>query len=141
VAAEEIGLLQAYSWPGNVRELSAVIERAAILGGGTRLDIARALGVVGPSLPSPAAPVRPVTEGLPQRATTVPVLPLDAAMARHIETALTRCRGQIEGRYGAAALLRINPHTLRARMRKLKIDWQRFRDPEPASLGDESPTA
>src|SRR6185369_15571310 len=27
----------------------------------------------------------------------------------------------------AARLLRLNPHTLRARMRKLKIDWGRFR--------------
>lgn len=28
----------------------------------------------------------------------------------------------------ATALLGINPHTLRARMLKLKIDWKRFRD-------------
>jgi DNA-binding NtrC family response regulator len=54
-------------------------------------------------------------------------LPLDAAMARYIETALARTHGRIEGRHGAAALLGINPHTLRARMRKLGIDWQRFR--------------
>ena len=52
---------------------------------------------------------------------------LDAAMARHIEAALTKTRGRIEGPFGAAAILRINPHTLRARMRKLKIDWRRFR--------------
>ncbi|HTU94027.1 MAG TPA: sigma 54-interacting transcriptional regulator, partial [Gemmataceae bacterium] len=32
--AEDIGLLVSYPWPGNVRELAAVIERAAILGGG-----------------------------------------------------------------------------------------------------------
>ena len=52
---------------------------------------------------------------------------LDAAMAKHIEAALARTRGRIEGPYGAAVLLKINPHTLRARMRKLKIDWRRFR--------------
>jgi hypothetical protein len=46
----------------------------------------------------------------------------------HIEQALARTRGRIEGPRGTAALLRINPHTLRARMRKLRIDWQRFRD-------------
>lgn len=28
---------------------------------------------------------------------------------------------------GAAALLDINPHTLRARMRKMGIEWSRFR--------------
>jgi hypothetical protein len=27
----------------------------------------------------------------------------------------------------AAAMLKINPHTLRATMRKLDIDWARFR--------------
>src|SRR3954452_11621014 len=41
---EDINLLVGYPWPGNVRELSAVIERAAILGVGKRLDVARALG-------------------------------------------------------------------------------------------------
>jgi transcriptional regulator with GAF, ATPase, and Fis domain len=48
-------------------------------------------------------------------------------MASHIETALARTRGRIEGEHGAAALLGINPHTLRARMRKLGVDWRRFR--------------
>ena len=36
-------------------------------------------------------------------------------------------RGRIEGDNGAAKLLDINPHTLRARMRKLGVDWNRFR--------------
>ena len=36
--------------------------------------------------------------------------------------------GRVEGPHGAAGLLRINPHTLRARMRKLGVDWRRFRD-------------
>jgi 3-mercaptopyruvate sulfurtransferase SseA len=42
-------------------------------------------------------------------------------MARHIEKALRATGGRIEGRGGAAALLEINPHTLRARMRKMGI--------------------
>jgi hypothetical protein len=50
-------------------------------------------------------------------------------MKQHVETALARTRGRVEGPDGAAALLRINPHTLRARMRKLGIDWGRFRRP------------
>jgi hypothetical protein len=32
-------------------------------------------------------------------------------------------------------MLRINPHTLRARMRKLKVDWRSFR----AAGGSEDP--
>jgi len=36
----------------------------------------------------------------------------------------------VEGKGGAAELLAINPHTLRARMRKLKIKWGKFRQLE-----------
>ena len=55
---------------------------------------------------------------------------LDEAMKQHIESALTLAHGRIEGRRGAATLLKINPHTLRARMRKLNIDWTQFRQEE-----------
>jgi hypothetical protein len=48
---------------------------------------------------------------------------------KRIEDALRVTRGRIEGPYGAAKLLKINPHTLRARMRKLNIDWSAFRGP------------
>jgi transcriptional regulator with GAF, ATPase, and Fis domain len=121
---EDLNLLVAYPWPGNVRELAAVIERAAILGDGKRLDVAQALGGVGRQTPidavePPTPPHPPTPNG--EFAT------LDTAMAQHIEAALVRTRGRIEGPYGAAALLQINPHTLRARMRKLGLDWKRFR--------------
>ena len=49
--------------------------------------------------------------------------------AQHIEAALVRTHGRIEGPFGAARVLRINPHTLRGRMRNLGLDWQRFRNP------------
>ena len=49
-------------------------------------------------------------------------------MRRHIERTLGMTHGRVEGPHGAAGLLRINPHTLRARMRKLGVDWRRFRD-------------
>ncbi len=52
---------------------------------------------------------------------------LDAATRTRIELALARCLGRIEGPFGAARVLGVNPHTLRARMRKLGIDWARFR--------------
>ena len=50
---EDIELLTLYSWPGNIRELAAVIDRAAILGDGKRLEVAKALGVTA-NLPSAA---------------------------------------------------------------------------------------
>lgn len=124
---EQIELLAAYPWPGNVRELSSVIERAAILGGGTHLDVAAALG-----LPASHAAVAASTTGTvsPTRNTQLIVTEfptMDDAMAQHIEAALKHTKGRIEGPHGAAKLLKINPHTLRARMRKLKLDWQKYR--------------
>jgi transcriptional regulator with GAF, ATPase, and Fis domain len=121
---EDIALLTSYGWPGNVRELSAVIERATILGAGGRLATAAALQsfvAVPPSVPD-------VPERIPSQAShSMDVQPLDVIVARHIEHALRVSKGQIEGARGAAALLGINPHTLRARMRKLGIDWTVFR--------------
>lgn len=138
--AADLQLLAGYDWPGNIRELGAVIDRAAILGGGRTLDVATALGLgkqpaavprmspseatlyeVVPEEPLAAAPLG----GLPAASE---IVPLATAMRQHIERALIATRGRIEGRRGAAALLDINPHTLRARMRKLKIDAAAFRE-------------
>jgi hydrogenase-4 transcriptional activator len=117
---EEMEQLLAYPWPGNVRELAAVIERAVILGGGHRMELAASLG----TSPSPvAAAASPVSSG----ASTPAIATLDEAMAEHIRRALAATRGRVEGPGGAAALLGINPHTLRARMRKLGVEWSRFR--------------
>jgi hydrogenase-4 transcriptional activator len=115
---QDLELLAAYSWPGNVRELIAVIERAVILGNGAKLEVAKALGAA-PSAPAEARPAPTVVDES--------FATLDQAVARHIEAALARTRGRIEGHGGAAELLGINPHTLRARMRKLGLDWRRFR--------------
>jgi len=103
--ADDVARLRAYPWPGNVRELAAVLERAAILGDGRTLDVRAALGV------QPA-----------DVATTATATDPDG-----IEDALRRCHGRIEGPFGAAAALGVNPHTLRSRMRKLGIDWSQFR--------------
>jgi transcriptional regulator with GAF, ATPase, and Fis domain len=132
-AAERLGLtprlpsptdmdrLITYDWPGNVRELAAVIERAAILGEGRRLEIERALGVGVRA--RPAAPRMIQDEANGQE----PITTLDAAMKAHIERVLTLTFGRIDGPFGAARHLAIHPDTLRARMRKLGIDWRRYR--------------
>jgi transcriptional regulator with GAF, ATPase, and Fis domain len=141
---EDLALLAAYPWPGNVRELGAVIDRAAILGDGKRLDVATALGVGANSPHKAPAGGRAArlggnstrwggsstaipTEDPTEASSTATIEPLDAAIRRHIEAALAVAGGRIEGRQGAAAMLKINPHTLRAKMRKLGIDWARFR--------------
>jgi hydrogenase-4 transcriptional activator len=115
LTSDDVGVLRGYDWPGNVRELSAVIERAAILGGHRRLEIRRALGAGGSS---GGASAPPSASGFPT---------LDAAVRGHIERALAECRGKIDGATGAARLLAVNPNTLRSKMAKLGIDAARFR--------------
>ncbi len=123
-ARQDMELLTSYSWPGNVRELAAVIDRAAILGEGKTLEVAKALGVAAEQS-IPAADAQKTKSSSAQAAPGVESL--NATVRRHIEKVLSLTKGRIEGPHGAAVLLKINPHTLRAKMRKLGIDWKRFR--------------
>jgi transcriptional regulator with GAF, ATPase, and Fis domain len=136
----DLELLAAYDWPGNIRELGAVIDRAVILGGGRTLDVGTALGLGRQTVVPPRASPTEATlyEVVPEEPAVEPptaglagpgdIVPLATAMRQHIERALRATDGRIEGRRGAAALLAINPHTLRARMRKLGVDPAKFRD-------------
>ena len=118
---DDVSMLASYAWPGNIRELAAVMDRAVLLGQGRSLEVAKALGQDGASpRAAAAAPLRVEPTGAPPEA-------LVDATVRHIERALAQCFGRIEGPFGAARLLRVNPHSLRSRMRRLGIDWKRFR--------------
>ena len=44
--------------------------------------------------------------------------------------------GRVEGPFGAARLLGVNPHTLRSRMRKLGIDWTQYRAGHSQTMHD-----
>jgi len=96
--------LRQYAWPGNVRELQNVIERAVILSQGSLLDIA-------PLQPSRAHP----------EAATGKLRTLEAVEREHITRTLEATNWQISGVKGAAAILGMNPNTLRSRMLKLGI--------------------
>lgn len=132
----DIELLQQYNWPGNIRELGAVIDRAVILGNGKKLEIRQAIGfnqqvpseIEKPFIPAGRFDSRgsTSTESLTEKISEK-FYSLDDAIRQHIIRALELTGGQIEGRDGAAKLLKINPHTLRARMRKLGIEWSSFR--------------
>ena len=124
-AEDDLRLLCGYDWPGNIRELSSVIERAAILGNGQRLDVAKALGVAA----APASALRPLqlaeAAGPPREPEMFTTF--DEQARSHIEAALRKCLGRVDGPFGAARLLGLNPQTLRSRMRKLGIDPRSFR--------------
>ena len=97
--------LKLYSWPGNVRELQNVIERAVILSQGSLLEIKPLLSL---SLGN--------TDTQSQCLQT-----LEAVERDHIQRTLEETAGVISGSKGAAAILGMNPNTLRSRMLKLGI--------------------
>jgi hydrogenase-4 transcriptional activator len=121
---EDIELLCSYPWPGNIRELASVIDRAAILGDGHGLKIAAALGLTQDASPPSGMMKYHSVDSYHQGAFP----PLDRVVKDHIEQALTRTKGKIEGPSGAAKLLDVHPNTLRARMRKLGVQWKQFRE-------------
>ncbi len=127
---EDLLRLQSYPWPGNVRELQAVIDRAVILGRGHHLDIATALGsgfMLQPPTSSLVESTGPKSPTATLATNDMSCLSLNDMIKQHIERALVLAQGKIEGVGGAAELLEVNPHTLRAKMRKLGIEWSQFR--------------
>jgi len=97
-----------------------VMDRAVLIGQGRELDVAAALGQ------RPRIAREPDARAADQSQAGV-IEPLDVATRRHIEAALRHTHGRVDGPHGAARLLRINPHTLRSRMRKLGVQWKGFR--------------
>lgn len=121
LTARDLDRLRTYRWPGNVRELGAVLERAVILGGGARLELETALGAGIARKPrTPTAPAH--TGTLPSGIAAEAIAPLDQVIAGHIERALRATGGRVDGPHGAARLLRVNPSTLRAKLRKHRIE-------------------
>ncbi len=116
LAPGAIERLQAYHWPGNVRELENAVERALIR---SRTALEEPLGFE--DFPPSAARARPpIVQDHPPK-----VLNLDEATKHHIRTVLHMTGGKVQGEDGAAAMLGINPSTLRNRMRKLGIPFGR----------------
>jgi transcriptional regulator with GAF, ATPase, and Fis domain len=113
--------LQSYDWPGNVRELENLVERSMIQNmtatSGAHLSFEGML----PKLPG---------KGIQETCRPLPgPLPLDEAMKAHIQAVLEMTGGKVQGKKGAAALLGINPSTLRNRMKKLNIPYGRKATP------------
>ncbi|HSD45982.1 MAG TPA: sigma 54-interacting transcriptional regulator [Pyrinomonadaceae bacterium] len=92
--------LQAHSWPGNVRELANVIERAVI---------------------HSQASVLQVVDRFEMVAEPPPAQTLEEVERDYILRTLDNTGWRIEGKYGAARILGLNPSTLRTRMLKLGI--------------------
>jgi transcriptional regulator with GAF, ATPase, and Fis domain len=113
LATGAIDRLLQYNWPGNVRELENVVEREMILSKSGQLTF-NILG--GQETTAAQQPCFKPGEN---------ALSLDEANAQHIRQALQLTKGVVHGPEGAAALLNINPSTLRSRMKKLGILYGR----------------
>lgn len=105
--------LKRYSWPGNVREMENVIESSLINSQGDVMQLDTAFG--GPL----------VTDKTPP---TISIKSLKEVECEHILQTLKKTNWQVHGKEGAAALLDINPNTLRGRMRKHGIQRPSFKN-------------
>ncbi len=104
--------LMDYGWPGNVREVGNVVERALIQSAGGTLNFDDIPALKSPMTRNVSAP-------------ETGNLKLEEVEARHIRHVMGQTGGKVEGERGAAAVLGMNPGTLRHRMRKLGIPFGR----------------
>jgi formate hydrogenlyase transcriptional activator len=116
LSAAVLDRLTSYDWPGNVRELENVLERAIILSRGTSLELeAIQMGLASPS----EARERQDPFGASGHAREDDTL--QASERAHILRICKATGWKIKGADGAATKLGLNPGTLYARMKKLRI--------------------
>jgi len=114
-----LAALSRHDWPGNVRELENLIERALIL----HITSPAGTPLLFPELQQP----EPATDQAPPPPLEEMDFNLDDAIRHQICRALETTAGRVKGDNGAAALLGVNPSTLRNKMKKLDIPFGRGR--------------
>jgi PAS domain S-box-containing protein len=121
VPSDAMRRLLAYEWPGNVRELENVVERAVILSPDRDLLVSSELLPVMPHDTRPPLGAAPAATPPPPSDDAAEATSMEAIERRHIAAVLKQTGWRIEGPRGAAAVLGINPSTLRSRIKKLGI--------------------
>jgi PAS domain S-box-containing protein len=113
IPEESLETLESYGWPGNIRELKNVIERAVIITRGDKLQLPEKL--------ESRLHVEPTVEQFPEPHAANSPASLEDIQRQHIIQALNQTYWRVDGPKGAAALLGINPGTLRSRMKRFGI--------------------
>jgi transcriptional regulator with GAF, ATPase, and Fis domain len=121
ISPEALEAMEKYHWPGNVRELKNVIERAVIITPDGRLRLLDSLRVNQEMELS--LELVDIDAGIAPR--------LEAVEREHILRVLEQTYWRVEGEQGAAAILGLNPGTLRSRMKKLGIQRPKIYGVEP----------
>ncbi|QSB25528.1 sigma-54 dependent transcriptional regulator [Flavobacterium sp. CLA17] len=97
--------LMQYDWPGNIRELEHLIERNVLLAKTNEIE----------KFDLPSHPLNPLQEQSGKMKS------MEEMEKEHILNALQICDGKVSGPGGAAELLKMQPQTLYAKMKKLDI--------------------
>ncbi len=107
--------IQEYNWPGNIREFIAVIERAVLLSNDGILN----LNFFQSDLSSN------------QEEKIINLKEFSSKKTKEIDErerileALKKSLGRIEGPFGAAKILDMNPSTLRSHIKKLNVVYKK----------------
>lgn len=117
ITQRQLQSLKAHAWPGNIRELRNVIERAIIVSSGDRLRLDT-------SLPVPTEAASALSGPEPHEPEFVTDAEFRLMEKSNIIAALRSANWQIWGDDGAAALLGLNPSTLKYRMKQLGVKRQ-----------------
>jgi formate hydrogenlyase transcriptional activator len=97
-----------WDWPGNVRELENFIERSVILTRGSVLE-------------APLGELQAIARPAPEDEA-------ESAERERILRVLDETRGKVRGNRGAAARLGMLPSTLFSKLKRLRIDPERYQD-------------
>lgn len=115
LSANALKQLMAYNWPGNIRELEHLIERNILFAQGDKIE----------HFDIPAVLTQRTNETKPDQHNSS-ILSMEDMEREHIINALKVCGGKVFGAGGAAEILKINPTTLYAKMKKLGIQQEYF---------------